>query len=51
MKRRSADEELLARFGTAVELPLREQVAKALTNKSVTLSTLNRSEDAIRSSR
>ena len=40
-------DDLLARFGTATELPLREQVAKALVDKGVTLGTLGRSEEAI----
>jgi hypothetical protein len=49
---RSADEiaiydDLLARFGTATELPLREQVARALFNKGVRLGTLDRSAEAI----
>jgi hypothetical protein len=32
--------DLLARFGTATEPPLREQVAKALYNKGVALAVL-----------
>jgi tetratricopeptide (TPR) repeat protein len=40
-------DDLLARFGTATELPLREQVAHALRNKGVRLSALNRSAEAI----
>ena len=40
-------DDLLARFGTATELPLREQVARALVNKGVTLGALGRSEEAI----
>ena len=43
----AAYDDLLARFGAATELPLREQVAKALFNKGVTLGALGRSEDAI----
>jgi tetratricopeptide (TPR) repeat protein len=49
---RSEDEiavydDLLARFGTATELPLRERVANTLINKGLTLGGLGRSEDAI----
>ena len=40
-------DELLARFGAAVELPLREQVAKALLNKGFRLDTLDRSQDEV----
>ena len=40
-------DDLLARFGTATELPLRERVAEALFNKGVTLGALGRSADAI----
>jgi TIR domain len=38
---------LLARFGGATELPLREQVAQGMVNKGITLGSLGRSEDAI----
>src|ERR1700730_7623997 len=38
-------DDLLARFGTAIELPLRKRVAKALFNKAITLGTLDRSEE------
>ena len=38
-------DEVLARFGDATEPALREQVAKALVNKGVTLGALERSED------
>jgi len=49
---RSAEEiavydDLLARFGTATELPLREAVANALFNKGVTLGALDRSAEEI----
>ena len=49
---RSEDEiavydDLLTGFGTATELPLREQVASAFFNKGVTLGALGRSGDAI----
>jgi methyltransferase (TIGR00027 family) len=43
----AAYDDLLTRFATATELPLRELVANALLNKGVTLSALGRSEDAI----
>ena len=43
----AAYDDVLARFGAATELPLRELVAKALVNKGVTLGALGRSEDAI----
>jgi TolA-binding protein len=36
----------VARFGDAPEPALREQVAKALVNKGVTLGELGRSEEA-----
>ena len=38
---------VLARFGTATELPLREQVANALFNKGATLGALDRSMEEI----
>jgi hypothetical protein len=38
---------VIARFGAASELALRERVAKALFNKGFTLGQLGRSEDAI----
>ena len=38
---------MIPRFGTATELPLREQVTKALFNKGVMLGSLGRSEDEI----
>ena len=49
---RSEDElgvydEVVARFGDATEPALREQVAKALVNKGVTLGELERSEEAV----
>jgi hypothetical protein len=34
-------DDLLAWFGTAIELPLRNRVAKALFNKAITLGTLD----------
>ncbi|WP_323903724.1 SIR2 family protein, partial [Aeromonas hydrophila] len=40
-------DELIQRFGTSDAPALQEQVAKALCNKGVRLSTLGRSEDAI----
>jgi hypothetical protein len=40
-------DDVVARFGAATELALREQVAKALFNKGVRLGTLDRSEEAI----
>jgi tetratricopeptide (TPR) repeat protein len=40
-------DDLLARFGNAIELPLREQVATALVNKGITLDALDRREEAI----
>ncbi len=40
-------DDLLARFGSATESPLRELVANALVNKGIMLSALGRSEDAI----
>ena len=40
-------DDLLARFGSATELPLREQVAKGLVNKGFRLGALGRIEDAI----
>ena len=40
-------DDLLARFGSATELPLREQVASALLNKGVQLGALGRSEDEL----
>ena len=43
----SHSDEVLARFGAATELPLREQVANALVNKGGTLDALDQSEDAI----
>ena len=39
--------EVIKRFGSAVELPLRELVAEALGGKGVGLSKLGRSEEAI----
>jgi tetratricopeptide (TPR) repeat protein len=41
-------DELLARFGTATEVELREQIAKALVNKGIVLGELGRYEDAIK---
>ena len=38
---------MLARFGSAGELPLREQVAKALVNKGISFGVLCHSEAAI----
>jgi hypothetical protein len=38
---------VLARFGTAPELPLREAVANALVNKGVRLGALDRNAEAI----
>jgi hypothetical protein len=32
-------DDLLARFGNAIELPLRKRVVKALFNKAITLGT------------
>jgi methyltransferase (TIGR00027 family) len=43
----AAYDDVLSRFATATELPLRELVANAIVNKGVTLSALDRSEDAI----
>ena len=43
----AAYDDLVARFGAAPELPLREQVALALFNKGWTLGHLDRSEEAI----
>jgi hypothetical protein len=40
-------DDLLARFATATELTLREQVAKALINEGITLGALGRSEEEI----
>ncbi|HEY3719116.1 MAG TPA: tetratricopeptide repeat protein, partial [Roseiarcus sp.] len=40
-------DDVLACFGAATELPLREQVANALVNKGVRLGALGRSDDAI----
>ena len=42
-------DDLLARFGNAAELPLREQVARGLVNKGFRLGALGRSEEAIAS--
>jgi tetratricopeptide (TPR) repeat protein len=39
--------EILARFGDSPEPALREEVAKALVNKGVTLGQLDRSKEAI----
>jgi hypothetical protein len=39
---------VLARFGNAPELPLRESVAKALVNKGVSLTALDRNAEAIK---
>ena len=39
--------DLIARFGTATELPLREPLANALFNKAKALDELGRSEEAI----
>jgi hypothetical protein len=49
---RSEDEiavynDLLSKFASATELPLREQVAKAFVNKAIRLGALGRSEDEI----
>ena len=44
---KSKYDEVMRRFGDATEAALREQVAKALFNKGVTLGALNRSEEAI----
>jgi hypothetical protein len=43
----AAYDDLLARFGTATEVPIREQIARALVNKGTTLGALGRSEAAI----
>ena len=40
-------EEVLSRFGDAKEVSLREQVAKALVNKGITLGQLGRGQEAI----
>ena len=40
-------DDVVGRFGTATELPLREKVARALVNKGVTLTQLGRREEAI----
>ena len=40
-------DDLLARFGSATELPLREQVARGLFNKGFRLGALGRSEDQV----
>ncbi len=40
-------DDVVARFGTATELPLRELVASALVNKGFRLGALGRSEEAI----
>jgi tetratricopeptide (TPR) repeat protein len=40
-------DDLLARFDTATELPMRSQVANALFNKGVTLDALGRRAEAI----
>jgi hypothetical protein len=42
----AAYDEIIDRFGTATELPLREQVGKALINKGLALGRLGRSEKA-----
>ena len=49
---RSEDEivvydEVIARFAEATELPLREQVARAMVNKGSTLGSLDRRTDAV----
>ncbi len=41
-------DDVVARFGTATEPPLREQVAKALVYKGITFGQLGRGEDAIK---
>jgi tetratricopeptide (TPR) repeat protein len=43
----SVYDDVLARFGSATELPLREQVAIALVNKGIALGALDRSTEAI----
>ncbi len=43
----AAYDDLLARFGASTELPLQEQVAKALFNKGLRLGALGRSDDEI----
>ncbi|RJF87144.1 hypothetical protein D3874_08985 [Oleomonas cavernae] len=40
-------DEIIARFGDAGEPALREEVARALVNKGITLGDLNRNEEAI----
>ena len=40
-------DDLLDRFGTATELPLREPIANALVNKGIRLGALDRSAEAI----
>ncbi|MGH3791902.1 MAG: hypothetical protein ACRDQ9_14135, partial [Pseudonocardiaceae bacterium] len=40
-------DQVVARFGADPEPALREQVAKALVNKGVTLGQLDRSEEAV----
>ena len=40
-------DDVIARLGTAIELPLREKLAAALINKGITLSALNRSNEEI----
>ena len=40
-------DDVVGRFGTATELPLLEEVARALVNKGVTLGQLGRNEEAI----
>jgi hypothetical protein len=46
-RRIAAYDDLLARFGNATELPLRERVTRALVNKGITLGALDRSTEAI----
>ena len=43
----AACDDLLSRFASATELPLREVVANALVNKGIMLSALGRDDDAI----
>ena len=40
-------DDMLARFGSATELPLREQVAKGLHNKGVRLGALGHSKNQV----
>jgi tetratricopeptide (TPR) repeat protein len=40
-------DDVVGRFGAATELPLLEDVARALVNKGVTLTQLGRREEAI----